>query len=292
MYTQLFGTFLLENNLITRDQLIDAINVQKKKHLRMGTLAIHAGLLTSEEVEHIHTTQTHENKRFGEIALHLGYLTQEQIDSLVSSQKPDYLLLCQALVDLEYMTTAQFEKAMQIYQSLYELTDLDFSNEEFDKVALHIAEFFSINDLADPGYFARYITLFFNNMVRFIGQDFAPLSIGRIEEFSGKYGAYQEILGKYHILTGISMDETTLLSFASRYIGEDFFENDEYTQASMEDFLNLHNGLFAVNLSNDESTDLSLQPPIYEDDLHLHTPTYVIPLAFPFGIINFFFTAL
>lgn len=292
MYTQLFGTFLLENNLINREQLIQAISSQKEKHLRLGTLAIHAGYLTSVEVEHIHTTQTKENKRFGEIALQLGYLTQEQIDKLLSSQKPDYLLLCQALVDLGFMTTTQFEEAMKQYQNLYELSDLDFSNEDFDKVALHIAEFFSVNALEDPGYFARYITLFFNNIVRFIGSDFAPLPITCQDKYSGKYAAIQEIYGKNRLISGISMDEDTLLSFASRYIGEDFSENDEYTLASMEDFLNLHNGLFAVNLSNDESTELTLQPPLYKEELVLDTPVYVVPLAFPFGTVHFFFNAL
>ncbi len=288
MYTQLFGTFLLEHNLINKEQLIHAMKTQKKNHLRMGTLAIHTGILTSEEVEYIHTTQTHTNKRFGEIALDLGYLNQEQLDQLVSAQKPDYLLLSQALVDLGYMSTAEFEAALQDYQKTYELTDLDFSNEEFDKVALHIAEFFSINNLEDPGYLASYVTLFFNDIVRFIGDDFAPLPITPVEQFTGEFGAVQEILGDYHILTGIAMDETTLLSFASRYIGEEFVENDEYTLASMEDFLNLHNGLFAVNLSNEESANLSLQPPVYEEGVFISAPAYVIPLAFPFGTINFF----
>lgn len=282
----------MENNLITREQLIKAIHTQKKNHLRMGTLAIHAGFLTSAEVEDIHTTQTRENKRFGEIALEKGYLSQKQIDTLLSSQQPDYLLLCQALVDLGYMTTSQFEKAMQRYRQLYELTDLDFSNEEFDKVALHIAEFFSIHNLDDPGYYAKYISLLFNNIVRFIGSDFAPLSIGQVERFSGKSGVCQEIHGEYHILTGISMSENTRLSFASRYIGEDFLENDEYTLASMEDFLNLHNGLFAVNLSNEESRELSLQPPVYKENLAPDLPVYVVPLVFPFGTVQFFFTAL
>lgn len=292
MYTQLFGAFLLKNKQINKEQLIEAIDLQKKNHLRMGTLAIHEGFLSAGEVEHIHTTQTHQNKRFGELALELGYLTQKQIDTLISSQKPDFLLLSQTLVDLGYITTEEFEKALKEYQTQYKLTDLDFTNEEFDKIALHIAEFFSISDLNDPGCYAQYISLFFNNIIRFIGQDFAPFSVQRVENFSGKYGVYQELLGEYHMLSGIAMDEATLLSFASRYIGEDFMENDEYTIASMEDFLNLHNGLFAVNLSNDKSIDLSLQPPIYEKDLQLTTPVYVIPLTFPFGTVNFFFTNL
>ena len=43
---------------------------------------------------------------------------------------------------------------------------------------------------------------------------------------------------------------------------EELYEFDEYVSASMEDFLNLHNGLYSVNMSNDYSMELHLQPPV------------------------------
>lgn len=292
MYTQFFGNFLLEKNLITKEQLLKALESQKGQYLRLGTIAIHAGLLTAAEVNHIHGVQTHENKRFGDIAIELGYLTPVQIDKLLAAQTPSYLLLSQTLVDLNYLSAEDFESAMEEYQLLHQLSDLDFSNEQYDKVALLIARFFTDQLVNDPGCYASYITLFFNNIVRFIGQDFTPSKVVVTDDLDAEHLAIQRVKGKYNLLTGIAMDEESLIAFASRYAGEEFYENDEFTQAALEDFLNLHNGLFAVNASNSDSVELELEPPVYGDeDLENHE-FYVIPLDFPFGKIDFFFTSL
>lgn len=292
MYTQFFGNFLLEKNLITKEQLLKAIESQKGQRLRLGTLAIHAGLLTAAEVNHIHGVQTHKNKRFGEIAMDLGYLSSVQIDKLLAAQTPSYLLLCQALVDLNYLSAEDFESAMEEYQLMHQLSDLDFSNEQYDKVALLIARFFSDQLVNDPGCFASYITLFFNNIVRFIGQDFAPSRVFTASDLDADHMAIQRIKGRYNLTTGIAMDEETLIAFASRYAGEEFYENDEFTQAALEDFLNLHNGLFAVNASNSDSIELELEAPVYGDAALGEQEFYVIPLDFPFGRIYFFFTSV
>lgn len=291
MYTQFFGNFLLEKKLITKEQLIKAIEIQKGEQLRLGTLAVHAGLMTASEVNHIHALQTQKDKRFGEIAIELGYLTPVQIDKLLSSQKPSYLLLSQALVDLNYLSTEAFAQAMEEYQLMHQLSDLDFSNEQYDKVALLIARFFTGQFTDDPGCFSSYIMLFFNNIVRFIGQDFAPSQVYVTNDLTGDYMATQNISGQYNMITGITMDEDTLISFASRYAGEEFEENDEITQAALEDFLNLHNGLFTVNASNSESIELTLSAPEYLEDAYMEQDVYMIPLDFPFGTIKFFFAS-
>ena len=291
MYTQFFGNFLLEKNLITKEQLLKALESQKGQGLRLGTLAIHSGLLTAAEVNHIHGIQTQENKRFGDLAKELGYLTSVQIDKLLSAQTPSYLQLCQALVDLDYLSTEDFESAMKEYQQLNQLNDLDFSNEQYDKVALLIARFFSDQLVNDPGCYAAYITLFFNNIVRFIGQDFTPSKVIITNDLEAKHMAIQKIKGKYSLITGVAMEEDALISFASRYAGEEFYENDEFTQAALEDFLNLHNGLFAVNISNSEAVELELDPPEYVTEELAPQEYYVIPLDFPFGEIHFFFAS-
>lgn len=71
----------------------------------------------------------------------------------------------------------------------------------------------------------------------------------------------QEIHGDYAINTYISMDLDTAISFATRYVHEQFHSYDEYVQASLEDFVNLQNGLFIVNVSNTSNTELTLGAP-------------------------------
>lgn len=84
------------------------------------------------------------------------------------------------------------------------------------------------------------------------------------------------------------MDESAAISFASRYAKMEFSEMDEYVKASLDDFLNLHNGLFLVNMSNAYSMELSLTPPVAEegDKINLPDGSFIIPVIYPFGTIH------
>ena len=65
-------------------------------------------------------------------------------------------------------------------------------------------------------------------------------------------------------------------------------EFDEYVQASMEDFLNLHNGLFNVNISNSYNVELGLEPPVSGEKQAISggAHMYIFPALFPFGVVN------
>ncbi|MCI8372853.1 MAG: chemotaxis protein CheX [Lachnospiraceae bacterium] len=292
MYTQFLGNYLLNKGYVTKEQLIEALQYQKTVHLKLGVLAIHAGYMTASQVEQIHIMQTHKNERFGELAVEAGFLTQEQVDFLLSSQKPDYLLLSQALVDKGYMTTAQFEKAMMEYQSEYEITENDFTDEQSDKVMQLIQHFYKLENDSNSELFSQYITLLFNNIIRFIGKDFTPHEAVRLSVYPTDKCVTQKIQGEFSTQTAIDMNEDSFIAFASRYAGEEFTDNDEYVQASVEDFVNLNNGLYVVNLSNESSIELSLEPPISQFDTQLNENIeyFQLPVTFPFGTVNFIIT--
>lgn len=290
MYTQFLGNYLLNKNYITKEQLIEALQYQKNVHLKLGVLAIHAGYMTASQVEQVHIMQTHKNGRFGELAIEAGFLTKEQVDFLLNSQKPDYLLLSQALVDKGYMTTSQFEEAMTDYQSEYQISDTDFANEQNDKIMQLIQNFYKLDK--DSELFAQYITLLFNNIIRFIGKDFTPHEPMRFSVYPTSQCVTQKINGEFSAEIAVDMNEDSFIAFASRYAGENFEDNDEYVQASVEDFINLNNGLYVVNLSNESSIELSLEPPMSKHDSQLdaNTEYFQLPITFPFGTVNFLIT--
>ena len=91
------------------------------------------------------------------------------------------------------------------------------------------------------------------------------------------------------MISYIEMNEKTAIAFASRYVGDNYDEYDEYVQASLDDFLNLHNGLFIVNVSSEDSTELSITAPVHHDRsvLAFSSRAYRIPLMFSFGTVNY-----
>ena len=187
MYAQFFGTFLLSHNAVTKEQLLHALSKKTSQHMKLGTLAIMKGYMTASEVDNVIISQTHNDCRFGDLAIREGYLTEEQVDELVKTQYPDFLLLGQTLVDEGYITNAQLETLISDYESENELYDLDYSNEKQDDLDRILANFFHTSDLTADEYNASYMRLLFNDLTRFIGDDFTPLCFNPCKEYPVNY---------------------------------------------------------------------------------------------------------
>lgn len=289
MYTQFFGNYLLSRGVVTTDQLADALREQSNAHIKLGTLAIHYGYMTASEVENIVIQQTHQDKRFGELAVTEGYLTESQVKELVEAQNPDYLLLGQILVEQGILSRSEFETLLIDYQSENELADDSIGNEQRENVDQLVKNFLALGGVDENDRIIEYLSLLFNNLVRFIGNDFTPLNLIPCDEIPVNYCILQNITGNLTLISALDLEEDTAIQFASRYVGDTFTEFDEYVKASVEDFLNLHNGLFNVNMSSDYAMELFLDPPelVSGDVLHTKLTTYLLPIVYSFGILDF-----
>lgn len=294
MYTQFFGNYLLEKSYVNQEQLFSAMKKLASERMRLGTLAIHAGYMSASEVDRVVIEQTHEDKKFGEIAIEFGYLSEDQVVELLKSQSPDFLLLGQILVDDGVLSNQDLENIIADYRSQNELIDLDMTVESHETVKRLIDIFIRESNTNVTTFGKMYIELLFNNFLRFIGEDFTPVSTENITEFPPECCVYQSVEGIYSAKSYISMDKATAIEFASRYVGDTFEEYDEYVQASLEDFLNLHNGLFIVNLSNDSSTELTISTPtqIEEPLLCFENSTFHFPIMYSFGTVHFIFEVI
>ena len=290
MYTQFFGNYLLSRNYVTQEQLFDAMQKQASQRIRLGTLAISDGLMTAEEVDTVVIQQTHEDKKFGELAIELGYLSNAQVMELLKKQTPDFLLLGQILVDDGVLSYSDLESLINDYRTQNEMIDLDMTADN-DNIVRLFENFFISSETPITKEGRMFLELLFNNFIRFIGEDFTPLTAEECHEFPIEYCVKQEVLGDYSIASYLSMDEATAIEFSSRYVGEPFAAFDEYVQASLEDFLNLHNGLFIVNLSNEFSMELELSAPERIEDplIVFENTTYYFPILYSFGTVNFIF---
>lgn len=289
MFSQFFGNFLLSKGIVTTEQLLKAIKEQHTRHLKVGTLAIHNGYMTASEVDEIIIQQTHVDKRFGELAIEKGYLSEEQLATLLQAQTPDYILLGQILVENEVINNTQFEELITTYKEENKLADLD--GEAKDNLEYLVKNLLLISDTEIPGYLSKYLTLLFTNLVRFIGDDFTPLNPAFCSQYVTDHCSYQTVTGDFSIESYLDVDEEAAVAFASRYANEEFVEFDEYVWASIEDFLNLHNGLFNVNISNDHSVELILNPPVNMENTMISSAEHCVhlPIIFPFGMVNFLF---
>ncbi|MBD8914845.1 MAG: chemotaxis protein CheX [Pseudobutyrivibrio sp.] len=291
MYSQFFGSYLLRRGAITPEQLTHAISQSSAAHIKLGTLAIHKGYMVASEVEEVCYLQTREDRRFGEIAIDRGYLTEEQVRDLLKTQTPNFLLFGQCLVDDGAITYSELQTLILDYEAENELCeiDIDLDLENQEKISHLIERFFLVAEIPVNAYSTMYMELLFNNLVRFIGDDFTPLTPISCTEYPVNYCISQNIHGKTSCSSRIDMEQDVAIAFASRFAKMEFTAFDEYVQASIEDFINLHNGLFLVNMSNNHAIELSLDPPSVSDEetLALSPNSFVLPIIYPFGAIHF-----
>lgn len=279
MFSQYFGHYLLNRNLITHEQLIDALEYQKSVHVKLGVIAVDKGLMNSSQVDEVHEKQKQVDKRFGEIAIDLGYLTEEQVDELLSHQKQGYLYLAQALVDRGYMTMEQFSSALNDYKKENSLSDEQFEAIQSGNVETIIEYLLSKNPEAREK-FGNYVSLFTKNLIRFI-DDQIYLEINNQNKVDdGNWLIYQRIDGDAPLFTGINANDNALLFIASKYAEEKLTVVDELAKDAVCEFLNLHNGIHLVNMSNN-GIELSMNPQEIELNPKITGDLFVIDVIIP-----------
>ncbi|MBP1925348.1 CheY-specific phosphatase CheX [Sedimentibacter acidaminivorans] len=289
MFTQFFGSYLLNNKIVSDEQLIEALEISKQTRVKLGVLAINAGYMTAEQIDEVHDIQATVDKKIGDIAVDMGYITSSQVNELLSSQKTGYLSLGQALVDKGYMNNAQFEKSINDYKNENKIEYITKNVEQNEKIDEIFNRFFNFNPSPNTKFYSEYISLLFRNIVRFIGDDFIPLKASIIQNYFSDLLVTQEITGDFNAFIAISCTEKSFISLASRFANENFTKLNEYVNASVGEFLNLQDGLFSVNISNEKGIELDLEPQHIHNKIELNNlnNAYLIPVSFTFGKIDF-----
>ena len=292
MFSQFFGHYLLNNSIVTSAQLNEAMVKKSETRVKLGVLAINAGYMTAEQVEQVHAQQAKIDKRIGDISVDMGFLTESQVTELLNSQRPAHLLLGQTLVDLDYITNSQFESALLDYKKKFELEDADFIQENVAKSRSIIGSFLGLSGFQNRDFSIDYISLVFKSITRFISDDFTPADPINVEKMECDVLVTQKIKGSFNASTAITCNADALVAFAAKFAKEDITQPDEYAEAVMSEFLNLHNGLFAVNISAERGVELSLEPQEVSKNVVLEPRgiCVALPLSFTFGVVNFILT--
>lgn len=292
MFSQFFGSYLLSHNIVTNEQLVSAIRRLPSAHMKLSTLALYYGLLTLDDIQTILSFQENSESRFGELAVEHGYLSETDVLHLLRTPHPDFLLLGQILVDDGILSNQKLQDLLLDYQSNDEVMELetsDVSDEQKEEIRQFLDRYFSSDAYIASSVAVEYMSLFFNNLIRFIGDDFTVLEPIPLTEYPILHCVSQHISGAYSITMYLDLDEETATGFASRYGDDSYTEYNEFVEASLGDFVNLHNGLFNVNQSNSKSIELTLDPPVMEEEdiLFFEKNTFLIPIVYPFGMMHF-----
>ncbi len=112
MAAKFLGQILLEQGMIDRQQLLDALDVQRKSNPKLGELAQSMGMLDYIQAARINDRQRREDKRFGDIAQEMRLLTAAQVDALLAQQKARRRLIGDILVERGVLSRDQLAQAL------------------------------------------------------------------------------------------------------------------------------------------------------------------------------------
>lgn len=262
MFTNVFGNFLVTNNYISKEQLLEIKNAQKETRVKLGLIAVSERLLTDAQAVEINRKQAVMDKRFGDIAVELGYLTEEQVSRLLGLQGNPYMQFSQAMTDKGFMTLAQVEEALASFQKEngFTATDMDaFKSGDIDRIIPLFLPALAKEEAKE------LIEVSIRTVNRLISSDIAIKKAYIIDKAEFSNGAMQSMEGDYGVSTVFAGNEDALLVIADAYAGESFGTVNMDALDSVGEFINVINGLFATALSY-KKISVELMPPVFMED--------------------------
>ncbi len=279
MFSAFFGHYLLNEKVVTTNQLEQALERQDQVRLKLGTLAINAKLMTVDQVEEVHTMQLTCDQRFGELAMAAGYLTDNQLEELLSTQKSEHLLLAQSLVDLDILTFTEYETHLDNYKKQHELSDEKMEQFMSDDIETIINTYLSFEDDDNKSFYVDYVTLFIKNQVRFINSHIRLGKATLIKQKSYDHMICQTLKTNQKYFTALAGGTSSMMAFAGMYADEKFKVFGEYPIDAVGEYINQNNGLFIVNKTNEGlKLTMNIQTHIESPTIKPYRPLYDIPI--------------
>jgi CheY-specific phosphatase CheX len=116
MIPKFFGQYLLEKEVLDKDQLIEAINYQKSKILKLGEIAVQHGFLSEKQVAKIHNEQKRTDMRFGDLSVSMGFLTEKQLEEIITIQKNNHIYLGEAIIACGHLDKAKLDMELKLFK--------------------------------------------------------------------------------------------------------------------------------------------------------------------------------
>ena len=259
MFTNLFGKYLVEKNIITDDDFFMIKMEQNKTSAKLGLIAVSEKLITEEDADKINARQQVVDKKFGDIAIEMGLLTQYQVERLLALQGNPYLKFCQYVTDKGILELNQTEDALADFQKDNGFTGRDMDDMKSGDIDRILPLF--LPQLPE-GPVVDHLSVIFRSLIRLVSSDLS-FKRGYVTDSyqTGNY-AMQHLFGEYEATTVFSGDDQGILAVGEGFAKEFFDVVGVDALDSVSEFINIADGLFATSMSK-RDIELSLEPPEY-----------------------------
>lgn len=251
MANRYFSQYLLNEGILTPENaglmLAKSISVEPD----LTVVALEKGLIGVDQAIEL------EGNRFEEVVLAKKYLTALQLDDLKKAVPERSACLGQVLLNEGIVSLIDLAK-------LYEASSKAGSQPIMEVVSSLLKS--KGMELGEKEHWGDYVELLVGTMQRFMNTDAILLQGGKAAaEADRTYLVSQSMNGALSMTAGCFMCGSVLLTMANRFSGEELTEVDEMAVDCLEEFCNVLNGLYIVNMSG-KNMDMDLDMPRTEED--------------------------
>lgn len=113
-----FGSYLIEKGYIDERDLIEALNIQRRRSLiPLGEIALHEQLISPKDLIEILDYQSQTKDKFGKIAVALGMLNQGQLQQLLKKQERLHTSIGEILVEIGSIDRAALQNSLTNFET-------------------------------------------------------------------------------------------------------------------------------------------------------------------------------
>lgn len=247
MSNRYFLQYLLNTGVLTLDNAGSMLAKSLAVTPELSVLVVERRLVDAEQVVELAGCDD-----FIEAALSKGYLTSWQLDGLKDAVPGRYACLCQMLLDTGVMDLTRLAKLLEasVAPDCRPVQDLM-------KNMLHGKDIYNDEDYE---HVTDYLELFLDTMRRFMHTEAVVLPGEYSDSADATYLTYQSMGGDLRLTVGCRVTGDVMLSMTSRFSGEAVTVVDELAIDGIEEFFNVVNGLYIVDMSG-KGHDMDLDMP-------------------------------
>jgi CheY-specific phosphatase CheX len=274
MAVKFFGQFLVEKNLVSRDALLKAIELQDQKNLKMGEMAISMGYVTQADIERAHSAQMSKDMKLGDLLVEMGILTLDQLNEVITRQKNTHLYIGEALVQIGAISSDKLQQYLD-----------EFKNDQ----ALYVSDRIELPaGIANSLVWEMAADLTYKMITRILDLQFRPGKCQKVSTIDSNFMmAAMDLSGDVEARYIISVSESVQKSVAKAILRETSVDSEpgEVLEDTVMEFVNVVCGNIAAKASQ-TGLDIAINPPvtIHPPAAGLPVPTDYTGLCFPIHV--------
>ncbi len=271
MAVKFFGQFLVEQDAVTGESLLHAIELQERSNLKLGEMAVAMGLISNQDIETAHSAQLSKDMKLGDLLVSLGFLSPVQLEEVIARQRATHLYIGEALIKIGALTAEKLD---------YYLAKFKEDQAPFVVERVELPEW--LNEHVST--WEAVVDLTYKMITRVIGMQFRP---GRFMEITTVYNNYMiaamDMSGDLTARYMLSVSSDTQKTIARAILREDDVEGEsvEILEDTVMEFINIVCGNVVAKASQ-TGIHLEINPPIT-----IHPPVTGLPVPDGYRGVSF-----